>query len=104
MILVQKWIYSAAIYVPNCESLCAHIEIEYTEVFEYPLGVRQGCVLSPFVFSFSLIELVNKIKSTCGNGIRVFPNLLELFLLSYEGYVVALFSDTVIGSQNKLIF
>ncbi|XP_077996531.1 uncharacterized protein LOC144449832 [Glandiceps talaboti] len=40
---------------------CVRTDKGKTEYFECPIGVRQGCMLSPFLFSFFINELVREV-------------------------------------------
>jgi hypothetical protein len=80
---------------------CVKTNEGLTDFFDCPMGVRQGCILSPMLFSLFINELDTVISSSCGRGIQMTPDLLELFLLLFADDVV-LFSDSVWGLQNQL--
>ena len=73
----------------------------YTEYFHCPMGVRQGCMLSPFLFSFFINELCNELNNSQHHGVQLSPDLIELFCLLFADDV-AIFSDSVIGLQRLL--
>ena len=50
---------------------CVRNNNEYSDSFELQLGVRQGCILSPFLFSFFINELAIQIENNCENGIQL---------------------------------
>lgn len=63
-------------------------------MFECNVGVRQGCVLSPFLFSVLINELADKIEYSCYPGIQLHPNFIQHFLF--------LFADDVVHINNKV--
>ena len=81
---------------------CVRNNNELSDQFEIQLGVRQGCILSPFLFSFFINELVIQIEMNCKNGIQLHPDLMHIFLLLFADDIV-LFSSTVAGLQNLII-
>ena len=80
---------------------CVRVNGEYSQFFECPVGVRQGCVLSPTLFSLFINQLANHISVEGRHGIQLLPDLLELFILLFADDV-ALLSMTPIGLQNQL--
>ena len=72
-----------------------------SETFDVNIGVRQGCVLSPFLFSFFINELATQIIDNCSNGIQLHPDMFHLFLLLFADDIV-LISSTVRGLQRQI--
>ena len=72
-----------------------------TNYFPCTTGVRQGCMLSPFLFSFFINELIIELTNSNYHGIQLSPDLIELFCLLFADDV-ALFSDSIIGLQRLL--
>ncbi|XP_025113041.1 uncharacterized protein LOC112575401 [Pomacea canaliculata] len=70
-------------------------------MFECPQGVKQGCLLSPLMFSFFINELAIEISKGGKHGIQLIPEAVEIFLLLFADDV-ALVSNTAIGLQNQL--
>jgi hypothetical protein len=74
---------------------------DLTEEFLCPLGVKQGEVCSPVLFSLFINELTKDIVNRGRHGIQLSPDLIELFILLFADDVI-LFSDTVVGLQTQL--
>ena len=71
----------------------------YTDSFDCPWGVKQGCILSPTLFNLYVNDLPKYFKD---RGIFQIPLIdQELSLLLYADDLV-LFSDSVIGLQRQL--
>ena len=71
---------------------------EGTEWFEVETGVRQGCVMSPILFSFFINGLAREIKEK-GKGIKVGER--KVCLLMYADDIVLL-AETAEDLQNML--
>ncbi|XP_077986167.1 uncharacterized protein LOC144440655 [Glandiceps talaboti] len=73
-----------------------------SECFALQKGVRQGCMLSPILFSLYINELEKMMKNSGLRGIQFLPNdMLELFLLLYADDI-AILSNTVVGSKRLI--
>ena len=64
-------------------------------------GLKQGCILSPILFSMLINELANEILEKGKRGVSLGPAEIELFLLLFADDLTLL-SSTVIGLQNQL--
>lgn len=82
-------------------SSCIRIKDKLTEFFECPVGLRQGCILSPELFLLFVNEVAVDINNNGMHGIQLMPNLSDLFLLLFADDVVLL-SSTPRGLQNQL--
>ena len=66
----------------------------YTDSFDCPWGVKQGCIISPTLFNLYVNELHNFFKE---KGVFQIPlSEQKLSLLLYADNLV-LFSDSVVG-------
>ena len=65
------------------------------------MGLKQGCLISPQLFSFFINELAKELKRSGLKGIHLFPNDIEILVLMFAGDIV-LHSETVNGLQLQL--
>ena len=72
-----------------------------TEFFTCPNRLKQGCILSPMLFSLLVQEITNEIRNRGGYGIQLTPDMVELSILLFADNIV-LIADTVFELQNKL--
>jgi len=80
---------------------CVRAKNESTELFDCPIGVRQGCVLSPTLFSIFINQLSDHMNAEGKHGIQILPEFMELFVLLFADDV-ALLSTSAHGLQNQL--
>ena len=78
---------------------CVRIGDRLTEFFDCPAGLRQGCLLSPMLFSLFINEIASSVEQQGMHGIQLLPGLVEIFLLLFADDIV-LISDTPSGLQN----
>ena len=69
--------------------------------FDCVSGVRQGCVLSPFLFAMFISELQNMLEDAELRGIFVGQEFQDLLLLLYADDL-CIFDDTIIRLQIKI--
>ena len=74
---------------------------EISNVFECPVGLRQGCNLSPILFALFINELESTIANSGCHGIQLHPDIVQVFLLMFADDV-ALMADTVKDLQIQL--
>jgi hypothetical protein len=80
---------------------CIRVNNEYSDFFDCPVGVRQGCVLSPTLFSLFINQLANHVAEKGKHGVQLLPGLIELFILLFADDI-ALLATTPFGLQNQL--
>lgn len=72
-----------------------------TDYFECMSGLRQGCIVSPILFSMFLSELQAELYACGGHGVDIFGDPLGVFLLMYADDL-ALVADSVSDLQKKI--
>ena len=80
---------------------CIRVNGQLSEFFECPVGVRQGCVLSPTLFSMFINQLADHMNERGRHGVQLLPDIMEIFILLFADDV-ALLSTTPAGLQNQL--
>ena len=88
-----------AIY--SCVQCCVRWGAKLSEFFECHLGLKQGCLLSPLIFSLLISEVANFIRKNGKHGIQLIPGQDEIFLLLFADDIVLL-SSTPAGLQNQI--
>ena len=72
-----------------------------SDYFECPVGLKQGCMLSPRLFTIFISEISRVLNDKCSNGIQFLSNFDIIHHLFFADDVI-LVSDTVQGLQQKL--
>ena len=72
-----------------------------TDYFHCASGVKQGCVLSPFLFSMFISEFVKEIDSCGCQGVELLTNDCVANCLLYADDL-SIFSDNVKDMQRKI--
>ena len=80
---------------------CVKSNSRMSKYFECPVGVRQGCMLSPILFTFFIEELNNMLVNSDGMGIQLTQEYYNLFALLYADDV-SIMADSIVNLQ-KLI-
>ena len=80
---------------------CVRKNQTFTEFFDCNIGTRQGCKLSPILFSLFINDIVQELRNNCPHGIFVSQNIPEIFVLLYADDI-ANCADTVRNLQIQL--
>ena len=72
-----------------------------TDFFNCPSGLKQGCILSPMLFSYLIQVVRNEVHKTGGHGIQLFPDVSEILMLLFANDLV-LIADSPYELQIKL--
>ena len=65
------------------------------------VGLKQGCLASPILFSIFIDELITYFNRNDVKGIQIHPDTIQFFALMFADDI-ALISDTVRGLQMQL--
>ena len=63
---------------------CVRVNSKYSDFFDCPVGVRQGCVLSPTIFSVFINQLTNYITETGRKVDMVYNSCRDSLNCSYS--------------------
>ena len=74
---------------------------KYSEYFNCPSGLKQGCLLSPKLFTIFMTEISKALNEDGKHGIQFLSNYPLIFHLLFADDL-SLVSDTVSGLQNQL--
>ena len=80
---------------------CVRCNPRNTDYFNCIQGLKQGCLVSPVLFSFLINELASEIVLRGKHRIQLLPREIELLLLMFADDI-ALLSSTPVGLQNQL--
>ena len=80
--------------------MCTCQRLLYNIYFDCPIGLKQGCLLSPVLFSIFINQLSDKMSESGIKGLQFFPEITEILLMLFADDVI-LFSDTVVGLQRQ---
>jgi len=80
---------------------CVRWGADVSEFFDCPFGVRQGCQISPLIFSLLITEVADSVTSKGKHGFQFLPGLQEIFLLLFADDI-CLISTTPAGLQNQI--
>ena len=94
MLTVIKGLYSSVLAAVKNNG-------ELSDYFECPIGVKQGCILSPTIFTVFMTEITRILNIQGKHGIQLLTDTPSIHHLLYADDIVLL-SDTVIGLQSKL--
>lgn len=91
---ILKAVYKVVNVVVRCGK-------DLTNKIYCPLGVKQGCLLSPLLFSLLITEVAKKVAEKGRAGYQFSPGTSQIFSLLFADDIV-LISTTPIGLQNQL--
>ena len=94
MFSTLRAMYSSVLSYVRCKT-------RNTDYFNCMQGLKQGCLVSPVLFSFLINELASEILLRGKHGIQLLPSEIELFLLMLADDI-ALLSSTPVGLQTQL--
>ena len=79
--------------------LCA---TEVSEIINQCVGVRQGCVLSPCLFSLFISDLPEFLREQGGQGVRIDKGYITCLLFADDGAIIANSKDDLQRMLNAL--
>jgi len=88
-----------AMYV-SVES-CVRWGATLSDFFGCPQGVKQGCLLSPLIFSLLISKVADEVRENGRHGFQLLPGGQEIFLLLFADDIVLL-SSSPAGLQNQI--
>ncbi len=80
---------------------CVRCPESLTDFFDCPRGVRQGCVLSPTLFSFFINELALDVAKNGLYGVQLTPDIIQILIMLFADDVI-LTSYCVKGLQIQI--
>ena len=72
-----------------------------SDSFSCKTGLRQGCMLSPALFTLFINEFSELIENSGISGVQLFPEDVQVLILLFADDI-ALISDTIVGLQRQL--
>ena len=94
MMKILQDIYSGVLCRIRCDGC-------YSDPMECPSGLKQGCKMSPIIFSLMVNYVAKLVIANGKHGIQLMPSNVVIYLLLFADDI-ALVADTVIGLQNQL--
>ena len=82
----------------RCSVRCSGGTSSFFDCFR---GLKQGCKMSPLLFSYLISYLSEQVIKMGKHGLQIEPNGAEIFMLVFVDDIVLL-SDTVPGLQNQI--
>ena len=80
---------------------CVRWGANISDFFACPQGVKQGCLLSPLIFSLLISEVADFVRRSGKHGIQLLPGHDEIFSLLFADDIV-LVSSTPSELQNQI--
>ena len=72
-----------------------------SDSFSCKTGLRQGCMLSPELFTLFINEFSELIENSGISGVQLFPEDVQVLILLFADDI-ALINDTIVGLQRQL--
>ncbi|KAK6182054.1 hypothetical protein SNE40_009820 [Patella caerulea] len=94
MIVILRSIYRSVQARIRCES-------QLSDTFTCSAGLRQGCVLSPWLFAIYINELALSMKLSDGTGIFIGQNIEDVLMLLFADDL-CLVADTIMELQKRI--
>jgi len=91
-------------YTGGASTISLGCKLGYTDFFPIETGVRQGCILSPWLYALFINDLAKTIKKETGTGVQVQTgedSWSELHLLMYADDI-ALLAHSPLALQRQL--
>ena len=82
-------------------SACVRWNGKLSELFSCPLGLKQGCLLSPIIFSLLIGDVADFVRANGLHGFQMIPGGSEIFSLLFADDIVLL-SSTPHGLQRQI--
>ena len=80
---------------------CVRWKGNMTELFMCPFGVKQGCLMSPLIFSLLIGDVADYVRQNGLNGFKLFQRGQEIYSLLFADDIVLL-SSTPHGLQRQI--
>ena len=80
---------------------CVRTDKGLTSFFKCDVGTRQGCQLSPILFSLFIQDLMELTRTECGRRVFVSVDIEEMLSL-FHADDISSFTDTVNGLQRLI--
>ena len=98
---IKGKVYNSLTGMHKSVKACVRTSTGLTDYFDCPIGLKQGCLASPILFSLFINELADNIENSGVRGVQLLPDLTEILLLMFADDL-ALISDSVVGLQKLL--
>ena len=98
---IKGKLYNNLLSMYHSVKACVRTNEGLTSFFNCPIGLKQGCLASPILFSIFINELATEVENSNLRGVQLFPDLAEILLLMFADDL-ALISDSINGLQRLL--
>ena len=76
-------LYNAITSIYCCVKACVRDGNDISSSLACPIGLRQGCKLSPILFAMYINELHTFLENQNTRGVQHFPDITEIFMLMF---------------------